>query len=1108
MLRTGGVSLPSPTRRSLGLITVMALIISAALSFTAPTAQAADTTTITNGTVTWGVKQSWRNYIGDTGITISGGVTRAADGAFNWPIETGTYDADTKKLDLDLGGSVRFTAHDGALDMTLSQPRLVISGDEPQFFFKVVSKSESTGEMVDFGEVPMANLDLESGSPSTTDGTTTWTPVDARLTAEGYDAFSRNYGVNALLDPVSLNYVGPGAKPAITAENWLSPGSLVYEKTASYPGILDATAVLPDKDNGIVHVATASTLRAYDYTTMAPLGAAIPFAGDVYPAPVFNDASGAIFANNGGEARAYLWNPTTNSYDVQVLDIKPMTQFAASTATSHTWGFNGTGVYRWVWSANTRTFTKTEYPVTGLPTTGRVSFAALTSTSMIFTAANLKPFSLSFASGSAVRTDLPDDYLNPRGQSGFSYPTEVQAISTTEYLMTNYQGQLMRLTGPAGNFTRIGKIIETGMNGVLRSTVDRSTNTVYLADFAGQTIVAVNDGKFGLITSKDFGVWVLATLPVGANDGVLFVGASRTSGSEVDYGIRKYSFLGNSPTVTTQPQNALVTLPTGQTNGTAIFTVDGLLSDSIQWQSRLGSTGRFVNIPDATDKSLTVKATATDEGRQYRAAFRNELGATVSDTAILTVHTAPSIVINPTDKSVTDGGDALFEVMPSGNPYPSITWQRRVNGYWTNISPSDTNFRIDGGKLTVRSTNLEQNGSLFRAELSNVVETVQSKSAKLTVAPPSDASRVIESGQLNWGVKKSFRDYVVGSIAHGEIVVSDGATKNASGTYGFEVKDGAWDPKTKKATVNYQGTVQFTGHNGDLNLIITDPQLLATGDSGTLSAQVTSKDMNTKETTNFGRVTLADVDTTDAITAAGAALTIKDAPATLTADGAPAFAGFYSAGTALDALSANLTLGQENGVDTSSRTEVKTAKASYGYGGSTSAIITVTAAGAPATGTVQVSIAGKKITGKLTAGRATVPLPTGLTPGVYPTTANYSGAPGIMASNSVTNLRVTKASPHVSARFSKSTIKKSQRAKLRITATLPSATNGLYPTGQLVIRDGGKIVAIKTLAASRRGKVTVTLPKLAKGKHYIRVTLSSNSQQNSATTSYRNLRIK
>ncbi|KAA1379996.1 HtaA domain-containing protein [Aeromicrobium fastidiosum] len=310
-------------------------------------------------------------------------------------------------------------------------------------------------------------------------------------------------------------------------------------------------------------------------------------------------------------------------------------------------------------------------------------------------------------------------------------------------------------------------------------------------------------------------------------------------------------------------------------------------------------------------------------------------------------------------------------------------------------------------------------------------ETVQSKAARLTVAAPSDAARVITTGTLDWGIKKSFRDYVVGSIAHGAITVSDGAEKNDDGTFAFSVDSGTWDPKTQELSVDYDGTVQFTGHDGLLEVTVTDPELDATGDAGVLTAQVVSKSLEAGQPTDYGRIAIADVDTDGAISAAGSSLTIKDAPATLTETGAPAFGGFYTAGTALDPIGGTATLGAAVG-------------------------------GEPAV------------------------------PAKPPTVAPSTG-------------RVT---PQLSAKLSKTSIRARQRAKVKIAVTLPGAKAGTLPTGQLVVRDGGTIISVRSLKASHRGRITVTLPRLAQGRHYVKVTLNGNPVQLPVTSPYRTLRVR
>lgn len=1110
----GGASRPTSAHRVLGLVTVMTLFITAALSFIAPAAQAADDVAITNGTVTWGVKQSWRNYVGEAGITATGGVTRATNGAFNWPVESGSYSPATKKLDLQLKGVVHFTAHEGELDMTIKNPRLVIDGDEPQLFADVVSKSESTGEMIDYGVIPLVNLDLESGSPDTVDGVTTWTPLDTTLTADGYEAFSRNYGVGVAMDPVSAVYTGPGGKPSVTAETWDVPGSLGFEQLptirtqtpttspSTTPDLPRTFAILPDKARNVLHIATNLGIDTYTLDGQTRLGSAALNLIDSYPAPILDPATGDVLVNGNRQVRAVTWHADTATHSVAQIYNAAVTQMVADPVGRRVLATALAGVISFThadgaWSRSTYA-ERFVHP--------RPALTVDADGTVIMVAGGV-PQVLTLAGGTATMSPLPGNYTDT-GPYGPVYPSEIHAVPDG-LLISNTNGTVYRAAKTPTGYAAPGEPQRTGLGQVLRSTYDSSTGSLYLADLALGRVVAVRGDRTGTIAVKDLGFYV--TVPIGMTvlDGTLLVSANFFGGSGEDYGIRRFRPTGIVPEVTGQPADRTVTLGVGDTSAAAAFEIqtsgEGV---KIQWQSRPATVGKFADINGETSKHLTLTARAVDQGRQVRAVVTNAAGKISTDVATLSVLTAPSAIIDLTDKTVEEGKDAVFEVMPAGNPYPSITWQRRIGGYWTNVDHDDDNFTVDGGKLTVRATNLDQSGGLFRAKLSNSVATVHTRTGTLTVAAQSDSERAIESGQLNWGVKKSFRDYVVGNIAHGQITVSDGATKNADGTFAFTVDSGTWDPKAKKVSVDYEGTVRFTGHNGDLSLTITDPELDATGNKGVLTADVTSKDMATGETKDYGRVAVADVDATDAISAAGTTLTVKDAAATLTAAGAPAFAGFYAAGAALDALGSDLALGKEVGSDVPSRTEVIAAKASYAYGASTSATVTVTAPNLVPTGTVRVTVAGKKLTGTLNSGKATVALPKGLTPGSYPVTAAYAGIDGISGSSSVATVKVTKATPNISTKLAKSTIKKSQRAKLRITTSLPGATSGLYPTGQLIVRDGGKIIAVKTLKPSAKGKVTVTLPKLPKGKHFVKVTLTGNSLQTTKSTGYRVLRVK
>ncbi|MBP2412584.1 hypothetical protein JOF48_001383 [Arthrobacter stackebrandtii] len=153
------------------------------------------------------------------------------------------------------------------------------------------------------------------------------------------------------------------------------------------------------------------------------------------------------------------------------------------------------------------------------------------------------------------------------------------------------------------------------------------------------------------------------------------------------------------------------------------------------------------------------------------------------------------------------------------------------------------------------------------------------------------------SGSLDWGVRKSFRDYLKSPIAHGTTVLGGGAIENADGTYRFPAA--AVDPSAQ--TVAFGGSVSFSGHDDALAISIADIRLdLA---RGILIADVQSKSMG-----EDGVVTYADVDLTTLGSGeplAGATISGGEAagtalPTTLTESGAPAFASMYGAGSAFD----------------------------------------------------------------------------------------------------------------------------------------------------------------------------------------------------------------
>lgn len=165
------------------------------------------------GTVDWGLRASFRNYIGGFAkgkVVASDGATINADGTYRFAPWTGTVDPTTGAVSATSRGTVSFEGHGAgdaaALRLWLRNPRIEAPAGSTvgTLYADVTSKSLSAGTNVDYPNVRFATLDLTAGA-RTTDGTTVaWAAVPAKLTQEGVDAFAGFYEEGAELDPVSL----------------------------------------------------------------------------------------------------------------------------------------------------------------------------------------------------------------------------------------------------------------------------------------------------------------------------------------------------------------------------------------------------------------------------------------------------------------------------------------------------------------------------------------------------------------------------------------------------------------------------------------------------------------------------------------------------------------------------------------------------------------------------------------------------------------------------------------------------------------------------------------------------------------------------------------
>lgn len=145
------------------------------------------------------------------------------------------------------------------------------------------------------------------------------------------------------------------------------------------------------------------------------------------------------------------------------------------------------------------------------------------------------------------------------------------------------------------------------------------------------------------------------------------------------------------------------------------------------------------------------------------------------------------------------------------------------------------------------------------------------------------------------------------------------------------------------------------------------------------------------------------------------------------------------------------------------------------YGRSAKVKVTVTGAGDPPSGRVQVREGSKVLgTGTLLVtgdrGTATVTLPATLAVGTHRLTAVFAGTSTVAGSSSSPVLKVGRATPKVSLGASAWTVKQGARPTLVVAVSGPGAT----PGGTVTVKVGSTTVAAKRLSG---GRVVVTLPK-------------------------------
>ena len=186
-----------------------------------------------------------------------------------------------------------------------------------------------------------------------------------------------------------------------------------------------------------------------------------------------------------------------------------------------------------------------------------------------------------------------------------------------------------------------------------------------------------------------------------------------------------------------------------------------------------------------------------------------------------------------------------------------------------------------------------------------------------TTEPKRDekvTGNVVESGTLSWDIRESFLKYLTG-FAHGSVNV-EGMEKTAAGGFKYTQASGVYNPETKTGQINFAGTAEFTGHNGQLKSTIKNMRLVVVNGKGTLVADVDALTRDGKSVSKTG-LAFAEVDLSGASVKDGV-FSAQNAAVTLTDEGSTVlFAGQYrGADNAMAPLSFSVKLSEQTAENT------------------------------------------------------------------------------------------------------------------------------------------------------------------------------------------------
>ena len=176
--------------------------------------------------------------------------------------------------------------------------------------------------------------------------------------------------------------------------------------------------------------------------------------------------------------------------------------------------------------------------------------------------------------------------------------------------------------------------------------------------------------------------------------------------------------VNTSANITSHPTNSTVCVG----NNTS-FTVTSTTAVSYQWEVNSGSGWSNVTntgiYSGATTTTLTLTNVASaNSGNQYRCVVTGSAPPpATSNTATLTVNTAPSITAQPSNRTICDGSNSSFSISATGS---GLTYQWQVNSGsgWSNIANTGIYSGATSNTLSLTAAPIAVNGNQYRCVVS------------------------------------------------------------------------------------------------------------------------------------------------------------------------------------------------------------------------------------------------------------------------------------------------------------------------------------------------------------------------------------------------------